>query len=133
AASALAAITISPIPQREGFLVRQALLDRFPEGSAARYTLDIRLDDDITGFGIRGDDAITRERRTLRARWTLTEIETGQVIIDATSRSDAGIDVVSSDYAVVAAENTALERLSEEIAADITQRIALRISQRAAR
>ena len=35
----------------------------------------------------------------------------GTVLLDATAGSDAGIDVVSSEYATVAAEQTALERL----------------------
>jgi hypothetical protein len=35
-------------------------------------------------------------------------------VLDATAGSDAGIDVVSSEYATVAAEQTALEHLAEE-------------------
>ena len=36
----------------------------------------------------------------------------GSVVLDATAGSDAGVDVVSSEYATVAAEQTAAERLS---------------------
>ena len=61
----------------------------------------------------------TRERRTLRARYRLVELSTGAVVLDATAGSDAGIDVVSSQYATVAAEQTALERLSEVVADQI--------------
>jgi LPS-assembly lipoprotein len=123
AASALAGIDVAAIEGRGGFLVRQALLDRV--GSAGgSYRLDVRLDDAISGFGVRGDDSITRERRQLRARWQLIDA-TGKVIIDATARADSGIDVVGSEYAVVAAENAALERLAEDIAEQITARVAL--------
>jgi LPS-assembly lipoprotein len=103
------------------------LIDRLqhPEGSAARYRLEVELDDQITGFGIRSDDAVTRERRTLRARYRLVDASLGTVLVDATAGSDAGIDVVSSDYATVAAEQTALERLSREIADQIVARLAL--------
>lgn len=125
AAVTLSQISVPLIPDRAGYLVRQALLDRVGEAGTAAYQLNVKLDDDITGFGVRGDEAITRERRTLRARWQLVELASGNVLIDATSRSDAGIDVVSSDYAVVAAEDTALERLAREIADDMTARIAL--------
>jgi LPS-assembly lipoprotein len=52
------------------------------------------------------------------------EISTNAVLVDATAGSDAGIDRVSSNYAVVAAETTALERLSVEIAQQIAARIA---------
>jgi LPS-assembly lipoprotein len=47
------------------------------------------------------------------------------VVLDATAGSDAGIDVVSSEYATVAAEQTAVERLSEVLADQIVARIAL--------
>ena len=126
AASLLAAIEVSAIEGRGGYLVRQALLDRVGGGNSetARYRLDVRLDDSISGFGVRGDDSISRERRLLRARWQLVGSD-GKALIDATSRADAGIDVVSSDYAVVAAENAALERLAEDIAGQITARVAL--------
>lgn len=128
AAATLSQISVPLIPDRAGFLVRQALLDRVGEADSAAYQLNIELDDDITGFGVRGDESITRERRTLRARWQLVELASGNVVIDATSRSDAGIDVVSSDYAVVAAEDSALERLARDLADDMTARIALYIS-----
>lgn len=125
AAQTLGSISVSLIPERSGYLVRQALLDRLaaaPEGEP-RYRLDIALDDEITGRGIRSDVAITRERRTLRARWQLIDTQSGITLIDATSRTDAGIDVVSSQYAVVSAEAAALERLSREIADQIVARI----------
>jgi LPS-assembly lipoprotein len=47
------------------------------------------------------------------------------VVLDATAGSDAGIDVVSSEYATVAAEQTALERLSDQVADQIVARLAL--------
>ncbi|HEX8217292.1 MAG TPA: LPS assembly lipoprotein LptE [Allosphingosinicella sp.] len=126
-AQSLRTIEIGPIAGRAGWLVRTALVDRlrFPEGAAPRYRLEVELDDRITGFGIRSDDSITRERRTLRARYRLVDATLGTVLVDATAGSDAGIDVVSSEYATVAAEQTALERLSREIADQIVSRLAL--------
>ena len=68
---------------------------------------------------------MTRERRTLRARYRLVDLATGGVVLDATAGSDAGIDVVSSEYATVAAEQTAVERLSEVLADQIVARLGL--------
>lgn len=68
---------------------------------------------------------MTRERRTLRARYQLVSASTGQVVLDATAGSDAGIDVVSSEYATVAAEQTAAERLADDVADQIVARLAL--------
>ncbi|MFZ4688052.1 MAG: LPS assembly lipoprotein LptE [Polymorphobacter sp.] len=126
AAVMLTQIEIAPIPDRPGFLVRQALLDRFGTPAAdPRYRLEVALDDQIVAFGVRGDNSAARERRTLRARYRLVDAASNAVLLDATAGSDIGIDRVSSNYAVVAAETTALERLSTEIASQITARLAL--------
>ena len=124
-ASALSDVAIAPIEGKAGWLMQAALRDRLGNERSPRYRLDIELDDRISGFGVRRDDAVTRERRSLRARYRLVEAATGTVVLDATAGSDAGIDVVSSDYATIAAENTALERLSGVVADQIVARIAL--------
>lgn len=129
-AQALRSVSVEAIPGRAGYLVRGRLLERMGgQDGAPRFRLQVELDDRITGFGIRLDDAVTRERRTLRARYRLVDAQLGTVVVDATAGSDAGIDVVGSEYATVAAEQTALERLSEEIAAQIVSRIALYVAR----
>ncbi|MFM9853716.1 MAG: LPS assembly lipoprotein LptE [Sphingomonadaceae bacterium] len=122
---ALRSIELAPIDGKAGWLMRQALLDRLGTGGDARYRLVIELDDKISGFGVRADDAITRERRTLRARYQLIDTASGKSLLDASAGTDAGIDVVSSEYATVAAENSALERLSQTIADQIVARVAV--------
>jgi len=126
-AQTLQSVAVAPIEGRAGWLVRTALEDRIGANAQtqARYRLEVELDDDISGFGIRSDDSVTRERRTLRARYRLVDAAVGTVLLDATAGSDAGIDVVGSEYATVAAEQTALERLSKEVADQIVARVAL--------
>jgi LPS-assembly lipoprotein len=85
----------------------------------------VTLDDNITAFGVRSDQAATQERRTLRARFQLVDLKNGMVLLDDTAGSDTSIDIVSSEYATVAAEQTALENLSEVVADQITARVAL--------
>lgn len=130
-AGTLRAIQVQAIPGRAGWLMHKALVQRLgaAEGDAAAYRLEVELDDNITGFGIRGDSAATRERRTLRARYRLVDLSTGTVVLDATAGSDAGIDVVSSQYATVAAEQTALERLSEVVADQMAGRLAMYVTR----
>lgn len=128
-ATALRGVTVQPIDGRTGYLMNAALADRLQAGGEARYRLEVELDDQLAGFGVRRDDAVTRERRTLRARYRLIELAQGSVVLDATAGSDAGIDVVGSDYATIAAENTAIERLTGVVADQIVARIALYASR----
>jgi LPS-assembly lipoprotein len=122
----LGTVQVAPIPERAGWLVRNALVDRLGgESGDPAYRLEVDLDDDLTAFGIRGDSAVTRERRTLRARYRLVDLKTGEVVLDATAGSDAGIDIVSSEYATVAAEQTAQERLAGVVADQMMARLAL--------
>jgi LPS-assembly lipoprotein len=125
ASALLSDIEVAPIPERSGFLVRDRLLSHMAAGGNARYRLVVALDDRIEGSGLRGDNSIIRERRTLRARYQLIEVATGRQLLDSTAAADAGIDVVTSEYAVVAAETSALERLSSAIADQIATRLAL--------
>jgi LPS-assembly lipoprotein len=126
-AATLRSVTVGPIAGQSGWLMRNKLLERLGEAGTgtAAYRLDVTLDDNITAFGLRSDRAATQERRTLRARFQLVDASNGMVLLDDTAGSDAGIDIVSSEYATVAAEQTALEQLADIVADQITARLAL--------
>lgn len=123
----LRTVEVAGIPGQDGWLVRTKLVDRLGEmGSATpRYRLDVTLDDNITSYGVRADQTATQERRTLRARYQLVDLSSGAVVLDETAGSDSSIDVVSSEYATVAAEQTALENLSGIVADQIVARLAV--------
>jgi LPS-assembly lipoprotein len=134
-AQTLGNVEVEPIEGKGGWLVRNALNDRLSAmrgGDGPHYKLVVKLDDNISGFGLRADAAVTRERRTLRARYQLVDQATGAQILDDTAGSDSGIDVTSSEYATIAAEDTALERLSQTVADQIVTRLAL-FSRKAAK
>ncbi|MCB8835308.1 LPS assembly lipoprotein LptE, partial [Escherichia coli] len=76
---------------KAGWLMGNALRDRLAASGTPRYRLDVKLDDQIAGLGVRRDDSVTRERRTLRARYQLVDLADGAVLLDATAGSDAGI------------------------------------------
>ena len=126
-ATTLNSVSVDPIEGKSGWLVGNALKDRLgaPDGGGSRYRLVVALDDQIEGLGVRTDDTVTRERRTLRARYQLVDNTTGATLVDATAGSDAGIDVVSSEYATIAGENSALENLSQRVADQIVTRLSL--------
>ena len=123
----LRSVDVGPIAGQQGWLVRTKLLDRLGEGGSApaQYRLDVTLDDNITSYGLRANRAATQERRTLRARYQLVDLASGAVVLDDTAGSDSSIDVVSSDYATVAAEQSALENLSGIVADQIVARLAI--------
>lgn len=133
-ATIMRSVTVAPIAGQAGWLMRNKLVDRLGEsgGGTPTYRLDVTLDDNITAFGLRSDRAATRERRTLRARYQLVNLGDGTVVLDATAGSDAGIDIVGSEYATVAAEQTALENLTDTVADQISARLALYASRTAA-
>ena len=95
-AQGLAAVEVPPIEGRAGWLVRNALRDRLAQS---------------------GDSAA--------ARYQLVDLASGEILLDASAGSDAGIDVVSSEYATIAAEETALENLAKDVADRIVSRLAL--------
>ena len=131
-AQGLAAVDVPAIAGRDGWLVRNALQERLGVAGEAspQYRLDVRLDDSLEALGVLNDDTISRERRILRARYQLVDLATGEILLDATAGSDAGIDVVSSEYATIAAEQRALENLAEDVADRMTRRIALALRER---
>lgn len=129
AAATFGSVEVAPIEGKAGWLVANALRDRLAAhrdgAGASRYRLDVTLDDQIQGLGVRPDNSVSRERRTLRARYRLVDLATNAAVVDATAGSDAGIDVVRSEYATIAAENTALERLAGIVADKVVAQLAL--------
>jgi LPS-assembly lipoprotein len=128
-AATLSEIEVGPISGQSGWLMRNALGDRLGaagHSDAPRYKLIVDLSDQITGLGINQEGTVTRERRTLRARFRLVTADAaGTTLLDGSVGSDAGIDAVSSDYATVAAEQTALENLIGDVADQIVARVAV--------
>lgn len=134
-ARGLSAVEVSKIEGKAGYLVHSDIVDRLGNhaGEVPRYRLDVRLDDKLEGFALLSNDTVARERRTLRARYQLVDLASGKILLDATTGSDAGIDVVSSDYATIAAEQTALENLARDISGRIVTSVALKLRSDPAR
>ncbi|MFO1261662.1 MAG: LPS assembly lipoprotein LptE [Sphingomonadaceae bacterium] len=130
-ARAIGTVTLDPIEGKAGWLMGNALNDRLAAisgGSGPNYRLHVELSDQITGFGVRSGDTVTRERRTLRARYQLFDAATGTLVMDTTAGSDSGFDAAQSEYATIAAEDTALERLTEIVADQIVTNMAQKLS-----
>lgn len=125
AARSLAMVAVSPIPERSGQMLQAALLRQMQPSGTPAYRLDVVLEEKIEGFGIRGDESVARERVSLIATYRLVDVATDQVVLEDSAKSDAGIDVVRSEFAVVEAERTAAERNVQAVANRIVGRLAL--------
>ncbi len=125
AARSLATVAISPIPERSGQLIQEELLRRMQPTGTPAYRLDVILEEKIEGFGIRGDESVARERVSMTATYRLVDLATDKPVLEDVAESDAGIDVVRSEFAVVEAERTASERNAHAVANRIITRLAL--------
>lgn len=127
----VAAVSVSPIEGKAGYLVRNALSDRMSAAgqAPARFRLDVRLDEKLVGMIVRSDTSVSRERRVMRARYQLVDLASGAILLDSTADADAGIDIVSSEYAVIGAEQTAQDNLAKDLANQIVTHVATRLRQ----
>ena len=79
-AATLRSVQVAPIAGQSGWLVRNKLVDRLGESRQRRRRATGSTSRSTTispRFGIRGDRAATRERRTLRARYQLVDLANG--------------------------------------------------------
>ncbi|RAU23536.1 hypothetical protein CU669_00050 [Paramagnetospirillum kuznetsovii] len=116
----LALIRVSPIKDRLGQQLRNALVRRFnPQGEPAEYTYDLQVEvsQTSTDLGYRRDALATLGRMAVRASYSLT----GNGVVVATNSVEAIVyfDYLGPRYASVAVERDAEERaiiqLSDEI------------------
>jgi LPS-assembly lipoprotein len=124
----LGGVEIQNIPDRIGQELRNRLIDRFygeSRPSAARYTLKIVLTTNVEKLGIQKDSSATRAELTMAAHYTLSDAAKHYSLADGTSRTVVSYNFLSNDYASVASGNDATERALDDVADDVTQRIAL--------
>lgn len=126
-ASELTSVEVLPISDRLGREVRNGLLKGLnPSAKSApvRFRLGIRLYQSSTALAIEQDDFVTRQNYLVTADFTLTDIETGKVVIRGRSQSTAGINVVDSQYSNMAATRDVERRTAYQVSQDITLRLA---------
>lgn len=131
----LAAIQIDTIPNREGQLVRNSLLDKMrPHGAAGRdlYRLSVSISVGRESFGIRTDETATRGSLTMTAGYTLTDIASGTQLMSGNSRAVSSYNILDSDFATVISENDAIRRTAVDLSEEIKTRVAIFLSSRKA-
>ncbi|MEL6677214.1 MAG: LPS assembly lipoprotein LptE [Pseudomonadota bacterium] len=119
-------ITVSQITGREGYFLRERLLRRFGQpGPAAPFVLSASFETEQEGLAITTAAAITRYNVNGTAEFSLRRIDGDGRPMEGTVRSTAGYSATSSPYATAVAERDALQRVAEDLAEKIANRVFL--------
>ncbi|MFD2263665.1 LPS assembly lipoprotein LptE [Lacibacterium aquatile] len=128
--TSLAAIQITPIPDRTGQLLRNYLTDRFAAGSAAaRWRLDVKVVESGTSVGLQRDATTTYGRLALTADYTLTEIQSGRQLVKDQTRSLMGYVLLEGGFPSITAQNDARERAIREVGDQLATRLMARLAE----
>ena len=130
AGTGLAAIDVGLIPERSGQLLREALKARFERQGvsvARQYDLAISYQISSDGVAIQRDNSTSRVRILARASWSLTAQDPKRTqLATGISRQVDGYNVFVNQYFAADLESEAvIRRLSDAVADDITQQLAV--------
>jgi LPS-assembly lipoprotein len=124
----MASIKIDPIKERVGQLLRNHLLDNLnPRGepSQVRYRLEVEVAESKGELAVRKSELATRSNMVLRAGYRLVDAKTGNPVMVLSSTVTASYNLLTNEFATLAAEADARERGTKELSEDITRQLAL--------
>jgi LPS-assembly lipoprotein len=129
----MAAIRISPLPDRTGQQMHNLLRDRLnPIGQPREpvYSLDLRLSESRQELGIRKDETATRANLNLSVRFTLSSTRTGHQLYRGHVNSVSSYNILTSPFATGFSEANARARALRELADGIRTRLGIYFSRR---
>lgn len=121
-----AQVHIPPIPERDGQILRNLLIDRiYVDGvpAAPRYDLNVGIRDHEMVIDIDRDDSVTRTQLTMTAQASLIDRDNGKTVWTADSRATTDYNVLDSPFATVMARKTAREQALRQIGDDLVIRL----------
>lgn len=125
----LAQIRIENIPNREGQLLRNELIDRFyRDGRPAnpRYSLAVQpIDEFRRELDITIGSDTTRAQLRLKTVMTLTDLQTREVVLKDRLTTYASYNVLSDQYATSVSEHNTRDNSIRDLARQIEQKTAL--------
>lgn len=123
----LASVFVEPIPERDGYEMRNQLIDLFnSDGQEAgkRYRLKITLNEASQGIALQNDATITRYNQTLDAKFVLTDAQ-GTELYHGEQSELTAYNVVQSPYATLAAQQDSSKRAAQDLAERIRLQLAV--------
>lgn len=124
--STLDTVWIETIPDADGLMLRNNLIDRFyhhgvPDNPA--YRLRIVLTQNTRDLAIQKDATTTRAQLVFRADYTLISDATRETIDSGSVRAIGSYNILSSQYTTIVTQNAAREQALQELADKITLRM----------
>jgi LPS-assembly lipoprotein len=114
----LSSIYVEPIEERDGFELRNTLIDRLNSDGrleGKKYRLKITLDEASQGIALQNDATITRYNNTLNARYALSDVQ-GNLLTQGTQTELSAYNVVNSPYATLTAQQDSSKRAAQDMA-----------------
>lgn len=114
----LSAVFVEPIPERDGYELRNQLIDLLhSDGTRAgkHYVLAVTLNESSQGIALQNDASITRYNQTLTAHYVLTDAR-GKVLTQGDQTGLSAYNVAISPYATVVAAQDSSRRAAQGIA-----------------
>lgn len=127
ALAALPPMQIEPIPDRQGQILRNYLLDRIAprgEASSANYSLAVKLFEPRQVLALRRDDVISRMGYSAIANYEVRDASNRRIFAGNSSFS-TDYEITNSEFATLTALQNARERVLELVADDIRNQIAI--------
>lgn len=127
----LSRVAVPPIADRLGQLVRIELTNRLTPRPALEplYVVSVTLNESRQGLAVRRDASATRANLIITATFELAPTGGGESLMSGSIRSSNGYDILTSDFATLAAENDARRRGARDIADAIVDRLSVFLSR----
>ena len=125
--NALSRILVERIAERSGQMMRTALKRRLaPQGqSATDFKLEIQLTESIQTLALQQNAFETRANLKITASYTLRSASDGQVLTTGKPSAVASYNILTSDFATLAAQGDARENAINNLADLIKTRLAI--------
>ena len=117
-APALSSVFVEPIAERDGYELRNTLIDALhSDGDKAGklYSLKVTLNENSQGIALQNDATITRYNSRLEARYTLSDMR-GNLLTSGMQTELSAYNVVQSPYATLTAQQDASKRAAQDVA-----------------
>ena len=115
---ALAAIYVDPVADRDGYELRNTLIDLLGSNGRAtgkRYHLAITLAETSQGIALQNNAAITRYNDTLKVSYVLTDAA-GKTVTQGAQTGLSAYNVSPSPYSTLEGQQDADKRAAQDIA-----------------